>query len=91
LVAVYERLLVEGLNGALHVLGAALGIPSLLRADLRGDNFAIFGLALYLATLLQARVSRPDAPHRGQAQRSSIGISRPGTGKSAGRKMLPGP
>ena len=89
LVAAYERLLVEGLNGALHVLGDALGAPSLLRADLRGDNFAIFGLALYLATLLQARAGQPEAHRGGQAQGSSIGISRPG--KCVGRKMLPGP
>jgi len=57
-VAAYDRLLVEALNGALHGLGAVMNVPGLLSTDLRGDNFAVFGLALYLATLLRAGSSR---------------------------------
>jgi len=57
LVAAYERLLVEGLSGALRALGVALGAPFLAAVDLRDDNFAVFGLALYLATLLQTRLA----------------------------------
>ena len=53
--AAYERALVDLANGALRALGAALGAPGLLAADLRADNFAVFGLALYLATLPGAR------------------------------------
>ena len=55
LVAAYDRLLLEALTGGLRALGAGLGLPSLATIDLRGDNFAMFGIALYLATLLRAR------------------------------------
>ncbi len=54
-VACYDRLLVSALNGALHSLGATLGLAGLLAADLREDNFLVFGLALYLAILPRAR------------------------------------
>ena len=57
-VAAYDRLLVEAVNGGLHALGAVLNAPVLVSTDLRGDNFAVFGLALYLATLLRAGSSR---------------------------------
>ena len=55
LVAAYDRLLLEALMDGLRALGAGLGLPSLATIDLRGDNFAMFGIALYLATLLRAR------------------------------------
>jgi ABC-type branched-subunit amino acid transport system permease subunit len=57
-VAAYDRLLVEAVNGAVHGLGAMMNVPGLLSTDLRGDNFAVFGFALYLATLLRAGSSR---------------------------------
>src|SRR5437899_967252 len=61
-VAAYDRLLVGALEDGLHALGATLGIPGLLSIDVRGENFAVFGLALYLATLAQLR-----GPARGSA------------------------
>ncbi len=54
-VAAYDRLLVGALEDGLHALGATLGVPGLLSIDVRGENFAVFGLALYLATLAQLR------------------------------------
>ena len=58
LVAAYDRLLLEVLTGGLRGLGTAVGIPSLQALDLRGDNFAVFGIALYLATVLRTRGKR---------------------------------
>ena len=54
-IAAYDRFLVEGITAGLHVLGAAVNNSGLLTADMRQHNFAIFGLALYLATLYRAR------------------------------------
>ncbi len=51
LITAYDRGLVYAANGALHLLGTATGVSALLTADLRGDNWAVFGLALYLATV----------------------------------------
>jgi branched-chain amino acid transport system permease protein len=59
-VALYERLLVDLATGALGRLGGALGWPALAAADLRGQGYALFGVALYLAAVLPAR-----APGRG--------------------------
>ncbi|MGI9148929.1 MAG: ABC transporter permease [Chloroflexota bacterium] len=56
-IAAYDRLLVDGLTAGLHVAGAATHISALLSIDLRQHNFAIFGLALFLATLYRARTS----------------------------------
>jgi branched-chain amino acid transport system permease protein len=49
-IAAYDRFLVEGISAGLHALGGALNISALLAIDVRQHNFAIFGLALYLAT-----------------------------------------
>jgi branched-chain amino acid transport system permease protein len=54
-IAAYDRFLVEGITASLHLLGAALNISALMAADLRQHNFAIFGVALFLATLYRAR------------------------------------
>jgi branched-chain amino acid transport system permease protein len=54
-IAAYDRLLVDGLTAGLHALGAAIHVSGLLTADLRQHNFAIFGTALFLATLYRAR------------------------------------
>jgi branched-chain amino acid transport system permease protein len=54
-IAAYDRFLVEGLTAALHALGGAINNSALISADLREHNFAIFGLALYLAALYRAR------------------------------------
>jgi hypothetical protein len=48
----------------LHVLGAAINSTALLTADLRQHNFAIFGLALYLATLYRTRGRDSFAPRK---------------------------
>jgi branched-chain amino acid transport system permease protein len=49
-IAAYDRFLVEGISAGLHAVGAAVNSSALLAVDLRQHNFAIFGLALYLAT-----------------------------------------
>src|SRR6266852_3179335 len=54
-IAAYDRFLVEGITAGLHAVGAALNTPALLTADMRQHNFAIFGAALFLATLYRAR------------------------------------
>jgi branched-chain amino acid transport system permease protein len=59
LVAVYDRVLVDVLTAALRTLGSVVGSSWLQGADLRGDNFLVFGLLLYLATLLPGRVYTP--------------------------------
>jgi branched-chain amino acid transport system permease protein len=63
-VAAYDRLLIDLATTALRTLGAATGLAALQSADLRGDNFAVFGLADYLATLLRARRPAPAAHRR---------------------------
>ncbi|MCC6179585.1 MAG: ABC transporter permease [Chloroflexi bacterium] len=87
LVAAYDRAIVDLLTTGLRALGSGLGIGALATADLRGDNFAVFGLVLYLATLVPTgglprpaaeRTSRtlewpPAAPPSGPP-----GIERPG-------------
>jgi len=54
IVSVYDRSLVEILTAALRALGTAVGSPILATADLRGNNYILIGLALYLATLGRA-------------------------------------
>jgi hypothetical protein len=66
-IAAYDRFLVEGITNGLHGLGTAFNIPALLSLDLRQHNFAVFGIALYLATLYRARggestIRSPDTP-----------------------------
>ncbi len=56
-IAAYDRLLVDSITSGLHTLGAAAHNSALLAADLRQHNFAIFGAALFLATLYRARRS----------------------------------
>ena len=58
-IAAYDRLLVDGITAGLHAAGAAINNSALLAADLRQHSFAVFGLALYLATLYRARGSEP--------------------------------
>jgi ABC-type branched-subunit amino acid transport system permease subunit len=54
-IAAYDRLLVDGITAGLHAVGTAINNSALVAADLRQENFAIFGLALFLATLFRAR------------------------------------
>jgi branched-chain amino acid transport system permease protein len=63
-IAAYDRFLVDGITAGLHVLGAAINSTALLTADLRQHNFAIFGLALYLATLYRTRGRDSFAPRK---------------------------
>jgi branched-chain amino acid transport system permease protein len=71
-IAAYDRFLVDWITAAVHFFGSAIGNAALQTADLRADSFAIFGLALYLATLYRARggepatqsQDRPSAPAR---------------------------
>ena len=50
-IAAYDRFLVDAITVGLHGLGAVINNSALLSADMRQHNFAIFGLALYVATL----------------------------------------
>jgi branched-chain amino acid transport system permease protein len=59
-VAAYQYVLVDWLSGAIRALGSLLGQPALISADLRMHNFAVFGVALLLATLTSTR--SPDTP-----------------------------
>lgn len=68
-VAAYQYVLVDWLSGAVRLVGMAVNRPALMSADLRMHNFAVFGVALLLATLPRAR--------RQNAERSSQ-TARPG-------------
>ena len=59
LVALYDRLLVDAVSAAMRTLGGVIGWPLLQATDLRGDNFLVFGLLLYLATLIPGRSTEP--------------------------------
>jgi branched-chain amino acid transport system permease protein len=63
-VGAYDRFLVDGITAALHVLGSGMGSAALQNADLREHSFAIFGLALYVATLYRARGGEPATQSR---------------------------
>ncbi|MCC7372575.1 MAG: ABC transporter permease [Chloroflexi bacterium] len=63
LVALYDRLLVDLVSAGLRSIGGLLTWPLPRATDLRGDNFLVFGLLLYLATLAPAR-RLPLAPRR---------------------------
>jgi ABC-type branched-subunit amino acid transport system permease subunit len=54
-IAFYDRFLVEGITAGLHAVGVALNSVPLQTVDLRQHNFAVFGVALFLATLFRAR------------------------------------
>ena len=56
-VAAYQYLLVDWLSALIRSVGAITGVPLLMTTDLRMHNFAVFGLALLLATLPRARAS----------------------------------
>ena len=69
LVAMYDRVLVDAVSAGLRSLGGLVGSSLLQGTDLRGDNFLVFGLLLYLATLLPGRsrtltASRPPGTTR---------------------------
>jgi ABC-type branched-subunit amino acid transport system permease subunit len=65
-IAVYDRFLVDAITAGLHGLGAAVGSPALAAADMRQHSFAIFGLALYFATLYRARGRQPTPAARAE-------------------------
>jgi len=54
-IAAHDRLLVDGITAGLHTVGTGLHSSALLGVDLRQHNFAIFGAALFFATLYRAR------------------------------------
>jgi branched-chain amino acid transport system permease protein len=54
-VAAYQYVLIDWLSGAVRAFGSLVGQPALMSADLRMHNFAVFGIALLLATLPRAR------------------------------------
>ncbi|MBV8719877.1 MAG: hypothetical protein JOZ65_32805 [Chloroflexi bacterium] len=63
LVAAYQYVLVDWLSALVRALGAVIGQPLLMATDLRMHNFAVFGVALLLATLPRARVSGTEPAH----------------------------
>ena len=70
LVALYDRMLVDAVSAGLRALGTLLSLPPLQATDLRGDNFLVFGLLLYLATLLPGRSPSPPRGPRQPAERT---------------------
>jgi branched-chain amino acid transport system permease protein len=56
-VAAYQYVLVDWLSALIRAIGSLLGQPLLMATDLRMHNFAVFGVALLLATLPRARSS----------------------------------
>jgi branched-chain amino acid transport system permease protein len=54
-VAAYQYVLVDWLSGGVRAFGAIVNQPALMSADLRMHNFAVFGIALLLATLPRTR------------------------------------
>ena len=57
-VAAYQYVLVDWLSALIRTIGTALSQPLLMATDLRMHNFAVFGLALLLATLPRARLQQ---------------------------------
>jgi hypothetical protein len=53
---------VDLITAGLRMVGTAVNWPLLQATDLRGDNFLVFGLLLYLATLLPSRSMRQPRP-----------------------------
>jgi hypothetical protein len=52
-------------SAGLRFVGTAVNWPLLQSTDLRGDNFLVFGLLLYLATLLSSRsLHQPRPPEQ---------------------------
>jgi branched-chain amino acid transport system permease protein len=84
LVALYDRSLVDAVSAGLRALGGLVGWPLLQGADLRGDNFLVFGLLLYLATLLPGRTSLPSfgRPRAERPIRAPTRMAAPRTGSS---------
>ena len=60
-VAAYQYVLVDWLSGLIRAIGTLLAQPQLMATDLRMHNFAVFGMALLLATLPRARRMDLDA------------------------------
>jgi branched-chain amino acid transport system permease protein len=72
-IAVYDRLLVESITAGLHAIGGAVNSAPLQAIDLRQHNFAVFGIALFLATLWRAvgdSGSKPPAAARRRKART---------------------
>jgi branched-chain amino acid transport system permease protein len=59
-VALYQYVLVDWLSGAVRAIGSVVGQSALMSADLRMHNFAVFGVALLLATMPRARSQNSD-------------------------------
>ncbi|MGE3909399.1 MAG: hypothetical protein AB7K36_08610, partial [Chloroflexota bacterium] len=55
MISLYDRVLVDAISALLRGTGEMLGWALLRGADLRGDNFLVFGLLLYVATLMPGR------------------------------------
>jgi branched-chain amino acid transport system permease protein len=59
-IALYDRLVVDVIDNGLRAVGIFLAVPLLQTVDLRQHSFAVFGIALYLATLFRTRGSEPE-------------------------------
>ena len=75
LVTLYDRVLVDAVSATLRALGNLLNLPLLQGTDLRGDNFLVFGLLLYLATLLPGRLPAPPRAPRQPARRTPAALA----------------
>jgi ABC-type branched-subunit amino acid transport system permease subunit len=76
-IALYDRLVVEGLTTMLRGLGATLHLTGLQALDLRQHSFVIFGLALYVATLYRARGMQPSVASDEQPASVAVFPARP--------------
>ncbi len=82
-IVAYDRWLVDTASAGIQGLGRLIQVDGLESADLRGNNFAVFGLALYLGTLLRARSPRSLLP----VSRTAPG---PSTAEPAPSSVTPG-
>ena len=71
LIASFDRILAERLNGPVHWLGDRLGIPFLQEHDVTQDRLLVFGLALVLMMLLRPGGLIPNARRRAELQPES--------------------
>ena len=82
IVAGYQYLLVDWLSGLLRAVGGLLNQPLLMATDLRMHNFAIFGVALLLATLPRARAPKLSAGRQLVVDAEHRPVSRPASGQA---------
>ncbi len=77
LIASFDRILAEEINGPLHWIGQQLHIGPIARHDVTGDRLLVFGAALVLMMLLRPGGLFPSARRRAEMQPESEDIRVP--------------